>query len=134
MRYGYTWEKAVRRRSPPPLPAPLSQPHPLSAPTPSAAPLPPLPPPTGLISNTGFSRAEAEGKTDEELKAAVPSRAHTAESRQASGATRTGQPQRCGNCGCIHGGKATTCTAEKNWTYHNMPKAKRRKLLPNHTW
>ena len=121
---------AVRRRSPP-LP-PLSQPHPLSAPTPSAAPLPPLPPPTGLISNTGFSRAEAEGKTDEELKAAV--RAHTAESRQASGATRTGQPQRCGNCGCIHGGKARTCTAEKNWAYHNMTISKRRKLLPNHTW
>ena len=133
MRYGFTWEKAVRTRSPPPSP-PLSQPHPLSAPTPSAAPLPPLPPPTGLISNTGFSRAEAEGKTDEELKAAAPSRAHTAESRQASGATRTGQPQRCGNCGCIHGVKAYNCTAEKNWVYHSMPISKRRKLLPNHKW
>ena len=131
MRYSYTWEKAQYVGKAPPLPLLLATP--LSS-TPSAAPLPPLPPPTGLISNTGFSRAEAEGKTDEELKAAVPSRAHTAESRQASGATRTGQPQRCGNCGCIHGGKSATCTAPKNLAYHSMTKSKRRKLLPNHTW
>ena len=61
--------------------------------------------------------------------------AHTAEAHQASGAARAGQTQRCGRCGNIHyAGNSATCTAEKNWTYHNMSRRKRTKLLPNHEW
>jgi len=53
--------------------------------------------------------------------------AHTAEAHQASGAARAGQTQRCGRCGNIHAGNSATCTAEKNWTYHNMSRRKRTK-------
>ena len=70
MRYGFTWEKAQYVGEAPPPSPPVTATHPLSSTPLSCALAPtPAPPHTGLIDNSGYSPAEAEGKTEEELMA-----------------------------------------------------------------